>query len=150
MTKAKTVAKRGAKRALRNLHPITKFTAITMLLIGIALGAVAAIIVAKNDCFALKGEKNYTVSLGSEFYYTEEGVEAYCFGFDVSDKLCVETSLEKDAEGRYIIPTDKEGFYTITYTVDCFKFGENSPNGGIKRVRTFAVSAEQEVEGDGT
>lgn len=146
MTNAKKTAGRTAQRALRRLHPLTKFTAITVLIIGIALGAVAAIIVSKNDRFELVGEKDVRVTVGEELFYTEEGVEAYCFGLDVSGKLSVETSLQRDAQGRYIIPTDKEGVYTITYTVDCLKFGEKAPNGVVKRVRTFTVSASEEVE----
>ena len=73
-------------------------------------------------------------------------MEAYCFGLDVSDKQEIQTTLERDAEGRYIIPLDKEGVYTITYTVDCLKFGEKAPNGVIKRIRTFTVAAAEEGE----
>ena len=74
-------------------------------------------------------------------------MEAYCFGRDVSDKLSVEVSegITKDANGNYVIPAE-EGVYTITYTVDCIKFGENAPNGIIKRIRVFSVDA---VEDDG-
>jgi len=56
----------------------------------------------------------------------------------------VETDLQKDAQGRYIVPTDQEGVYTITYTVDALKFGEKAPNGVIKRIRVFTVSASEE------
>ena len=56
----------------------------------------------------------------------------------------METSLEKNEQGDYIIPTDKEGVYTIVYTVDCFKFGEKAPNGQIRRIRTFTVNSSEE------
>ena len=55
-----------------------------------------------------------------------------------------ETDETFDAEGRYIVPLDREGVYTITYTVDALKFGESAPNGVVKRVRVFTVSAAEE------
>ena len=42
-----------------------------------------------------------------------------------------------------MIPAE-EGVYTITYTVDCLKFGENAPNGVIKRIRVFTVAASED------
>ena len=134
------------KKKLKKMHPVTKAVAVLFLVIGIAGGALFSLHTFKNDRFLLKGESNFSVDVGQPYTYTEEGVEAVCFGRDVSDKLTVETKLEKDAEGNYIIPTDKAGVYTITYTVDCLKFGEKAPNGVIKRIRVFTVN---EVEEDG-
>ena len=82
--------------------------------------------------------------MGESYTYREEGVEAFSFGRDVSGKVKVETSLEKNEQGDYIIPTDKEGVYTIVYTVDCFKFGEKATNGQIRRIRTFTVNSNEE------
>ena len=76
-------------------------------------------------------------------FFEEEGVEAIQFGRDVSGKVAVETELQKDANGNYVIPTDKEGVYTITYTVDAYKF-QKGENGVIKRIRTFTVNAAEE------
>ena len=120
-----------------------------LLQIGIAAGAAFTRIAFKNDHFTLKGQTAFSIDVGTTYTYTEQGVDAVCFGRDVSSKLCVETTLEKDANGNYVIPTDKEGVYTITYTVDCFKFGEKAPNGVVKRIRVFTVSAAQEVDGNG-
>lgn len=136
--------KKSAKRAAKKLHPATKVVAVLCLLIGIAAGAVYTLHVSANDRFLLRGNTAYSVDLGDSFTYTEEGVEAISFGRDVSGKLRVETSLQKDGAGNYIIPTDKEGVYTITYTVDCYKFGEHAPNGVIKRIRTFTVCGSEE------
>ena len=55
----------------------------------------------------------------------------------------METELQQDANGNYIIPTDKEGVYTITYTVNAYKF-QKGENGVIKRIRTFTVNAAEE------
>ena len=52
-------------------------------------------------------------------------------------------TVTTDASGNYVIPAE-EGVYTITYTVDCLKFGENAPNGAIKRIRVFTVAASEE------
>lgn len=143
---SKTVKKtqKGAKRAVKKLHPATKVIAVLCLLVGIAAGVFYTLHVSADDRFLLRGNTTYSVDLGDSFAYTEEGVEAVSFGRDVSGKLRVETSLQKDAAGNYIIPTDKEGVYTITYTVDCFKFGEHAPNGVIKRIRTFTVCGSEE------
>ena len=141
-------AKRYVKKGFKRLHAATKLAMAVALIIGIAAGALACIHFSKDDRFVLKGQTSFSFDMveGSTtpYLYTEEGVEAYCFGKDVSGKLSVETNLEKDAEGRYIIPTDKEGVYTITYTVDALKFGEYAPNGQIKRIRVFTVTAAEE------
>lgn len=140
-------AKRYAKRSFKKLHAATKFAMALAILAGIVVGAFVCLHVSKNDRFVLKGESSFFFDVtegGAPYLYTEQGVEAYCFGRDVSGKLTVETDLERDAEGRYVIPTDREGVYTITYTVDALKFGENAPNGVVKRVRVFTVSAVEE------
>lgn len=142
----KTVGKaqKSAKRAVKKMHPATKLIAVLCLVVGIAAGVFYTLRVSADDRFLLRGNVAYSVDLGSTFTYAEEGVEAVSFGRDVSGKLHVETSLQKDTAGNYIIPTDKEGVYTITYTVDSFKFGEHAPNGVIKRIRTFTVCGSEE------
>ena len=144
---ADRVSKKGQKKLrkwIKKLHPVTKAAAVICLLLGIAIGALFCLASFKNDHFLLKGQTNVSLQVGDTYTYAEEGVDAVCFGQDVSHKLKVDTALEKDANGNYIIPTDKEGVYTITYTVDCFKFGENAPNGVIKRIRVFTVDAVEE------
>ena len=137
-------AKRGAKRLLKKIPAGVKVLMVLLLLVGIAGGYFAVKFVSKNDHFVLKGQTTYSIEAGTPFTYSEEGVDAVCFGRDVSGKMKVETTLQKDAAGNYIIPTDEEGVYTITYTVDCLKFGEHNPNGVIKRIRTFSVSVTEE------
>lgn len=141
-------AKRYAKKGFKRLHTATKLAMLTVLVVGVAVGALVCLQLFKNDRFLLKGEASFSLDVSSEegatYLYTEQGVEAYCFGMDVSDKLTVQTDLERDAEGRYIIPLDKEGVYTITYTVDAVKFGEHAANGVVKRIRCFTVSAAEE------
>ena len=137
---------KSIEKKLKKLHPVTKAVAIICLVIGIACGAIFSLYSFRNDRFVLKGETNFSLDVGEVYTYTEQGFEAICFGMDVSDKLTVETDLQRDANGNYIIPTDKVGVYTITYTVDCLKFGEKAPNGVIKRIRVFTVN---EVEEDG-
>lgn len=141
-------AEREVKKAVKRLHTTTKVLVVLALLVGIGVGSLTCFLMSKNDRFELKGAKSYQIELNTDespapFLYTEEGIEAIVFGQDVSGKLSVNTTLQKDAEGRYIIPTDKEGVYTITYTVDSIKlngtFGEQ-----IKRVRSFFVSASEE------
>lgn len=141
-------AKRYAKKTFKKLHSATKVAIALALLVGVAVGAFVCLHVSKNDRFVLKGQTDFSIDLveGSTtpYFYTEEGVEAVCFGRDVSGKVTVQTDLPRDTEGRYMIPLDREGVYTITYTVDALKFGESAPNGVVKRVRVFTVSAAEE------
>ncbi len=139
-------SKKTLRKWIKKLHPATTAAAVLCLILGVAIGAVFCLASFKNDHFVLKGQTNVSLQVGDAYTYAEEGVDADCFGRDVAHKLKVDTDLEKDADGNYIIPTDKEGVYTMTYTVDCFKFGENAPNGVIKRIRVFTVDA---VEADG-
>lgn len=141
---ASSSTKRAAKKVLRKLPMAVKMVMVLFLLAGIAGGYFAVKWVSKNDHFVLKGQTTYSVEAGQTFTYRDEGVDAVCFGRDVSGKMQVETDLQKNAAGEYIIPTDEEGVYTITYTVNCLKFGDKNPNGQIKRIRTFSVSASEE------
>ena len=138
---------RELKKRVKKLHPLTKAAVAVALLVGILVGAFVCLQFSKEDRFVLKGETAFALDVGAEgsvYVYEEQGLEAYCFGLDVSGKCTVETDLEKDAEGRYVVPTDKEGVYTITYTVDALKFGDKAPNGVIKRIRVFTVTASEE------
>jgi hypothetical protein len=146
--KIEKTVERTVKKKWRKLHTATKVWMALALVVGIAIGVAAAVFVSKNDTFVLKGKTSYALDVSTEegatFLYTEEGVTAICFGQDKSGTVKAETDLQKDSEGRYVIPLDKEGVYTITYTVDGLKFGENAPRGQIKRVRTFVVTTNEE------
>ncbi len=139
--------KRSAKKTVKRIHTATKVIAVAALIVGILLGAVVCLTLFKNDRFVLQGRTQISLDAGSAYTYTEEGVEAVCFGRDVSAALTVTPGkgVTLDANGNYVIPAEA-GVYTITYTVDCYKFGEKGPNGQIKRIRVFTVN---EVEEDG-
>ncbi len=135
----------SAKKVIKKLHPITVAVVVIFAVLGIGLGALAGYLFSKNDRFVLKGNSSYSLDVSdTDYIYKEEGVSAYCFGFDVSSKLVVETSLKKNAQGDYIIPTKEEGVYYIKYTIDFFKFGADAPNGLIVRVRTFTVNSSED------
>ena len=138
--------KKAAKRYLKKLHVLTVVLMVAALLLGVAAGFFAVNTISKNDRFELIGQKATTLPLtktkGATYLYTEEGIEAVCFGRDVSGTVSVKTTLEKNEQGQYVIPLTEEGVYTITYTVDALKFGEKAPNGPTLRVRVFVVKAE--------
>ena len=147
MATVKTTLKRGVKK----LHPATKAVMVAAFMLALVAGALVCFFFSKNDGFELNGAKNLSFDAGEEgatYLYTEEGVDARCFGLDVSDKVTVKTDLQKNAAGQYVVPLDKEGTYTIAYTVSGFpadfKFGEKSANGVIVRLRTFTVAASEE------
>ena len=138
------MARKTLKKAVSKFHIVTKIVIAVFLIAGFLIGYEAVSWISLQDRFVLRGAEQLSLDVGADggtYLYTEEGVEAVCFGMDVSDTMKVETELEVDEDGRYIIPTDKEGVYTITYTVDCLKFGADAPNGAIKRIRIFTVTA---------
>lgn len=139
--------RKKAKKAAKKMHTATKIIAVLALVAGIVIGAVACLMLFKNDRFVLQGSTQISLDAGTAYVYEEEGVEAYCFGMNVCDDVTVTLGkgVEKLADGRYQIPAEA-GVYTITYTVDCYKFGPDGPNGEIKRIRVFTVN---EVEEDG-
>ncbi len=140
-------AKSQVKRKLNGLHTATKTAMVLSLLVGLVLGAVACYVISRNDAFTLKGNTEIQCDPGSEggvFLYTDEGATVTCFGRDMSDKIKAESDLERDSEGRYIIPVDRPGVYTIVYTVDCVKFGTVKP---IERIRVFRVGAKEGTNG---
>ena len=138
--------KKTTKRYLKKLHVLTIVWMVAALILGAAAGFFAVNYISRDDRFVLCGQTTTALPLtptkGAAYLYTEEGVEAVCFGRDVSGTLSVKTTLEKNEQGQYIIPLTEEGVYTITYTVDALKFGESAPNGPIQRVRVFVVKAE--------
>ena len=149
-SKAQKTAERRIKKWLRSLPMLTKVLAVTALILGIACGAIFCTLAFRNDDFYLNGTKQISLTVSDESYlYTEEGVTAICFGRDVSGTLKIECSegIIDHGNGTYTIPTDKAGIYTITYTFDCYKLGEDREDGQpIKRIRVFTVD---EVEEDG-
>jgi hypothetical protein len=142
--KGQKSAKKTAKKKVKKLHGATKVLAVLFLLIGIGVGALACMMMGKNDRFLLSGSKQITLPAGESYTYVEEGFEAVAFGLDCSDKVQVKKDdrITVDASGNYVIPA-QEGVYTITYTVNAYKF-QKGENGVIKRIRTFTVNAAEE------
>ena len=76
--------KRRAKSKLKKLHTATKALAALFLVIGIVAGFALCTLMSKNDRFILRGDTAFSVDVGTPYTYTEQGVEAICFGRDVS------------------------------------------------------------------
>ena len=141
--------KNALQRWLGKLPLLTKVIIALALVVGLAGGAIVCTVLFDKDTFELKGSKQVSLTVSAENYvYREEGVTAVCFAQDVSDTLKVELSegIVDNGDGTYTIPTDKAGVYTLTYTVECFKFGESREDGAVKLIRVFTVD---EVENDG-
>ena len=105
--------KRKAKSKVKKLHTATKVIAVLSLVVGLVIGAAVCLAMSKKDHFTLKGETQFSIDAGTTYTYAEQGVEAICFGRDVSSKLNVEVSegITTDASGNYVIPAE-EGVYT--------------------------------------
>ena len=106
------------------------------LIIGVGAGIGAYSFISRNDCFKLRGDAEYTVSVGAEVTYVDEGVKIISFGKDISSEVEVKTNLKKISSGKYAVDTTKPTEYYIIYTVDDAKYGN------IQRVRTITVKGE--------
>ena len=123
-----------AKKVVKNTHKITIICAIVFLILGLGVGILPCYFMTKNDTFELIGEKEYTIAVGEDFSYTEEGVIVKALGQDLSSKVVTSTNIANvNLESVYTIDTTKEGKYYIEYTVDCHKYKN------IKRYRVFNV-----------
>lgn len=115
---------RKAKKAVKKTHPATLLIALLCLILGLCGGGFAAYTLSKGDSFALKGEKNVTLTLGET--YTEEGFTAVSFGRDISDRVVVDDSaVDLTAPGEY---------YILYRVEDDFKYG------GYQLVRYVTVT----------
>ena len=131
--KTKNKIKKDVKKVGKRLG-IGGIIAIVLCLgVGAVGGVFAEQIITKNDGFVLSGNKEFTINVGEEFTYSEEGYKCVSFGKDLSDKVVIDTNMTKNTDGTYSIDTSEEGEYYMIYTVDSLKYGK------IKRVRTFTV-----------
>ncbi len=130
---AKKKVKRKVKSKVRRLHPLTFVICFLCLALGVGAGIGAYTFISRDDCFVLNGEKNYTVSVGSDFTYGDEGAKVISFGKDISDRVQIETNLTEIGDGKYTADTSKTGEYYIIYTVDSIKYGD------VQRVRVITV-----------
>ena len=134
---AKKNTKKKLKKGIKRLNGWTLFFCIIALAAGIAAGVGAYGFVCADDEFVLKGEKEYSVALGSGvFQYTDEGVSIVEFGKDISDTVTIETNMTSLGGGKYEADGNVPGKYYIKYTVDSPKYGE------VCRIRIFNVGGE--------
>lgn len=129
--------KRKVKRKVKKLNFLTLLICILALAAGLAAGIGAYRLVCENDLFELRGEKEYSVSVGEPLEYKEEGVKAVAFGKDVSDTVKTETNMTQLSDGTYTVDTSVPGRYYIKYTSDSAKYTE------VCRIRTFVVRGEE-------
>ena len=135
-SRAKRKVKSKAKSKAKRIHPLTWVICALALIIGVGAGIGAYSFISRNDCFKLRGDAEYTVSVGAEVTYVDEGVKIISFGKDISSEVEVKTNLKKISSGKYAVDTTKPTEYYIIYTVDDAKYGN------IHRVRTITVKGE--------
>ena len=135
-SRAKRKVKSKAKSKAKRIHPLTWVICALALIIGVGAGIGAYSFISRNDCFKLRGDAEYTVSVGAEVTYVDEGVKIISFGKDISSEVEVKTNLKKISSGKYAVDTTKPTEYYIIYTVDDAKYGN------IQKVRTITVKGE--------
>ena len=135
-SRAKRKVKSKAKSKAKRIHPLTWVICALALIIGVGAGIGAYSFISRNDCFKLRGDAEYTVSVGAEVTYVDEGVKIISFGKDISSEVEVKSNLKKISSGKYAVDTTKPTEYYIIYTVDDAKYGN------IQRVRTITVKGE--------
>ena len=137
------ITKKQKKKIKKNVKSTAKrfstggIVALVMcFLIGLGGGVFSVFFMTKNDTFTLSGDKKFEYVIGDNdgtVIYTEAGYSVVSFGKNLTDMVKIDTNLEKDNSGNYIIDTSVEGEYYIIYTVDSLKYGK------IQRVRSFTV-----------
>lgn len=135
-SKVKRKVKSKAKSKVKKIHPMTFVICFLCLALGIGAGIGGYIFISRDDCFKLNGEKNYTITVGTQFVYEDEGAKVIEFGRDISDRVEIETNLTETDDGEYTADTSRGGEYYIIYTVDSAKYGE------VQRVRTITVKGD--------
>ena len=130
---SKTV-NRGVRAMKKSGFSIFQILLLAILFIGFFVGGFALCkVLTRNDYFDLLGDKEIVINVGMDYTYSEDGFKAISFSKDVSDQVVVSTNLMRDAEGNYIIPTDKTGEYVIKYTINSSRLKN------IVRYRVFRV-----------
>ncbi len=123
--------KLSSKALARTSTKVLAF-ALATLFVGLLLGAGAWWIVCRNDCFALLGQEEVTLTVDEA--YADEGVSIVAFGRDETASVFVETNLKKDAHGNLF--SDEVGKFYIIYKSSCFKYGKLF---AIQKVRLVSV-----------
>lgn len=97
-------------KKLKKSHPIF-FSAIIIALILSAVGGFFTFNqIVKNDCFALIGDKEITLTVGQE--YIEQGATLVSFGRDKSSSVKTSSTVDTTVAGEYY----------VKYTSDDFRF----------------------------
>ena len=122
-----------AKKAVRKTHRAITWIALIFLSLGFAIGYFGGEYLCVNDRFTLNGETHIVIEQGTEYTYFEEGATVISLGRDISSEVMVETDLTATENGTYPIDTSVEKVYTITYTVDDFRYGS------VKKIRFITV-----------
>lgn len=108
------------------------------LVIGLLVGAaLVPYFAGENSGIALVGDKTVTVALGEELAYTDEGVQFFYFGIDLSAHVEISTNMTKNADGTYTADTSEAGVYYIAYTSTHSLFERD-----VRLVRTFVVGGD--------
>ncbi len=127
---------RATKKALRRTNATILWVGLLTLIIGAIIGGGAYYFLSKDDGFTLVGEKNISVSLNSDYLYTDEGINAIILGKDYDGEVHIKTNLDKTDDGMYTLNTATSGEYYMIYTIDHPKFEK------IQRVRVFTVGGD--------
>ena len=122
-----------AKKAAKKTHRAITWIALIFLALGFAIGYFGGEYLCANDHFTLNGETHIVIEQGTEYTYFEEGATVISLGRDISSEVMVETDLTATENGTYPIDTSVEKVYTITYTVDDFRYGS------VKKIRFITV-----------
>ncbi|MBE7076391.1 MAG: hypothetical protein E7374_00675 [Clostridiales bacterium] len=137
--KPKKSESKKVNKKLKKLGFGTVCLILFVLAVGVAGGFFGVKFLTRNDCFEIVGNDELTLTLDKT--YEDTGVKIVAFGKDESDKVEIETNLEKHEDGTY--SADSEGTYYIQYTATNLKYGKIFK---IKKIRliTFVEPTEQE------
>lgn len=130
--KKRTVNKsvKTAEKQLKKMGVKGMIIAVLCLLLGVAAGISAYLVVCKNDCFEIIGNDEMTITLNEK--YVDQGVKIIEFGKDVSETAVIDTNLKLSDDN---LPTELGTFY-VKYSVNSVKYGKIFK---IEKIRLISV-----------
>ena len=96
--KSSKQTKRKVKTKLKKLNFGVVVLAVFLLVVGVVSGYFGVQYLSRNDCFNIIGADEISLEIGET--YLDEGVKVIAFGVDESNKVEIETNLQKDKEDR--------------------------------------------------
>lgn len=138
------------QKQIKKLPVISKICIIILFIVGVALSIGICYLVCRNDQFEIIGKKNITLNVNDS--YTDLGVKAVGFGFDMQNQVTIEVYKDgkKLVNGLEEIDTSKSCTYQIVYKLSNFRFRDAQIIRTINVITPVEEAPEESYNPDAT